>query len=102
MLAADTEGYVPDDVMQVLLAKGAQIDAQDPQGNTPLIIAAKAGSMSGVRFLLKKGASVNLKNTAGETALKFAKKIHENKRIINAELVEERVVAMLVRAGAKE
>ena len=102
MLAADNEGYVLDDVMQVLLAKGAQIDAQDPQGNTPLIIAAKAGSMSGVRFLLKKGASVNLKNTAGETALKFAKKIHENKRIINAEIVEERVVAMLVRAGAKE
>ena len=101
MLAADNESFVPDEVMNLLLSKGAQIDAQDPQGNTPLIIAAGAGSMSGVEFLLKSGAAVNAKNAAGETALMFAKKIHLKEKIYNARLVEERTVDMLLKAGAK-
>jgi len=101
MLAADNEGFVPDDVMELLLSKGAQIDARDPKGNTPLIIAARAGSMAGVEFLLHKGAAVNVKNTAGETALQWARKLHENPNIINAKLVEEKVVEMLLKAGAK-
>jgi ankyrin repeat protein len=102
MLAADNEGFVPDDLMQLLLSHGAQINQQDPRGNTALMIAAKAGSMSGVEFLIRNGANVNLKNSSGETALKFARKIHENERIINAKLVEARVVATLLKAGAKD
>jgi serine/threonine-protein phosphatase 6 regulatory ankyrin repeat subunit A/serine/threonine-protein phosphatase 6 regulatory ankyrin repeat subunit B len=102
MLAADHDSLVPDDVMELLLAHGAKIDERDPQGNTSLMIAAKAGGMSGVEYLVSKGAAVNLKNNAGETALKFARKIHENERVSNAKLVEDRVVAMLLRAGAKE
>jgi hypothetical protein len=43
MLVADVEGVVPDDVMEPLLSHGAKIDEQDPQGNTPLMIATKAG-----------------------------------------------------------
>ena len=102
MLAADNEGFVPDEVMQLLLNKGAQIDLQDPQGNTALIIAIKAGSMSGVEFLLSKGAAVNVKNNEGQSALKLARTIHEKTKVYNAQLVEERVVEMLLRAGAKE
>jgi ankyrin repeat protein len=102
MLAADNQGFVPDEVMELLLNKGAQVDLQDPQGDTALMIAAKAGSMSGVQFLLTKGASVNSKNNQGQTALKLARVIHENKKLYNAALVEERIVEMLVKAGAKE
>jgi ankyrin repeat protein len=102
MLAADHDSLVPDEVMDLLLAHGAKIDEQDPEGNTSLMIAAKAGGMSGVEYLISKGAVVNLKNKAGETALKFARKIHENRSVSNAKLVEDRVVAMLLRAGAKE
>ena len=102
MLAADNEGFVPDDVMGELLSHGALIDEQDPQGNTALMIAAKAGSMSGVAFLVRHKANVNLKNSSGETALKLARKIHENQLITNAQLVEDRVVATLMGAGAKE
>jgi len=102
MLAADHDSFVPDEVMELLLAHGAKIDEQDPQGNTSLMIAAKAGGMSGVEYLVSKGAAVNLKNQAGETALKLARKIHENDRVSNAKLVEDRVVATLLRAGAKE
>ena len=101
MLAADNEQFVPDDVMKLLLDKGAQLNAQDPEGNTPLILAAKAGSMSGVEFLVGSGAEVNAKNNAGETALFYARKIHLHDRIYNAKLVEDRVVEMLLKAGAK-
>ena len=102
MLAADNEGFVPDEVMEVLLSNGAQINAQDPEGNTALLIATRAGSMSGVAFLINKSARVDLRNKQGETALMLAKSIHENKKIYNAALVEEHIVGMLVRAGAKE
>jgi ankyrin repeat protein len=102
MLAADNEGFVPDEVMELLLSNGAQINAQDPEGNTPLLIATRAGSMSGVAFLISKGARIDMPNKAGETALKIAKRIHENKKVYNAALVEERIVGMLVAAGAKE
>jgi len=102
MLAADHDSFVPDEVMELLLTHGAMIDAQDPQGNTSLMIAAKAAGMSGVEFLVRKGAAVNLKNNAGETALKLARKIHENERVSHAKLVEERVVAVLLAAGGKE
>jgi ankyrin repeat protein len=102
MLAADNEGFVPDEVMGMLLDHGAQIDEQDPQGNTALMFAAKAGSFSGVEYLVSRKANVNLKNNSGDTALKFARKIHETGRAPNIKLVENRVVQKLLRAGAKE
>ncbi|HKE56347.1 MAG TPA: ankyrin repeat domain-containing protein [Pyrinomonadaceae bacterium] len=101
MLAANNEGFVPDDVMQLLIDRGAKVNAQDNQGYTALMIAAKVGQMAGVEFLLGKGASVDLKNNAGETALKLARLVHENKQISNADLVEGRIVEMLLKAGAK-
>jgi len=100
LLAADHSSFVPDDVMESLISKGAMIDAFDSEGNTALILSAKQGNMSGVEYMLKKGAAVNQKNANGETALSLAKKIHENKQIGNAELVQTKVVDMLVKAGA--
>ena len=102
MLAADNEGFVPDEVMELLLSAGAKIDAQDPEGNTPLHLATRVGGMAGVEFLTSKGARLDLRNKQGETALMLARRIHENKKIYNAALVEEHIVGMLVRAGAKE
>lgn len=102
MLAADNESFVPDEVMQLLLNKGAQINLRDLRGDTALMIAARAGSTSGVAFLVGKGASVNLKNSAGQTALKIARTIHQKTRMQDAKLVEERIVATLLQAGAKE
>jgi ankyrin repeat protein len=101
MLTADNEGFVPDDVMELLLNKGGEIDAQDPEGNTALIISIKVANFSGVEFLVNKGASVNLKNKAGETALTVARRIHEQ-WIDQAKFIEEMIVSILLKAGAKE
>ncbi|HSE22744.1 MAG TPA: ankyrin repeat domain-containing protein [Pyrinomonadaceae bacterium] len=101
LLAADNDSFVPGEVMDSLLSKGASIDTVDSEGNTALILAAKQGNMSGVEYLLKKGAKVDQRNANGETALVLAKRIHENKQIGNAELVQSRVVEMLLKAGAR-
>jgi ankyrin repeat protein len=102
LLAADNEDRVPDDVMEWLLAKGAEVNATDNDGNTPLMLSAKSGSMSAVELLLTHKANVNLKNRSGTTAIQFARSLSENKKIFNANLVEERIVASLLKAGARE
>ena len=52
-----------------LLAIGNEIDEQDVDGNTPLMIASALGKADFVQFLLSKGANPNQKNYVGITAL---------------------------------
>lgn len=52
-----------------LLSMGANVDARDRQGATPLVIAAELGFADGIRLLLGRGAKVNAANQSGETAL---------------------------------
>jgi uncharacterized protein len=53
----------------VLLTNGAEIEARDQQGATPLIEAAMFGNTQVVRVLLDNGADVGAKDNSGETAL---------------------------------
>ena len=55
-----------------MIAKGARLDAQNHQGDTPLAIAAQLGWAEGVQLLLSRGASVDLANSRGETPLILA------------------------------
>jgi ankyrin repeat protein len=55
--------------LQVMLARGADANLRDRNGNTPLIVAAQIGDPDMVRLLLAGGASVNATNNSGETAL---------------------------------
>jgi ankyrin repeat protein len=53
-----------------LLEHGADVDAQDMEGNTPLMVAARRNSGSKVlRLLVEAGASLTKKNRDGRTAL---------------------------------
>lgn len=52
-----------------LLERGANPNAIDKQGNTPLAIASSLGFVEGVDVLLKRGARVDVANSAGETPL---------------------------------
>jgi ankyrin repeat protein len=67
---AASGGHVP--VIQLLLENNAYIDAESPNGTTPLMMAARYGSWSAVKALLDAGADINLKNQLGFTALDFA------------------------------
>lgn len=60
-------------MLQLLLDNGADINAQDIFGNTPLIHAIISGQPKIVAFLLEQGARTDLKTSSGVTA--FGKKV---------------------------
>ena len=63
-------GY--NDIVQLLLTKGASIDAVDKENNTPLHHAARYDHTSIVELLLSKGASIEAKNEYLDTPLHHA------------------------------
>jgi ankyrin repeat protein len=52
-----------------MLAAGADVNAKDERGITPLMYTAWVGSVDAMRRLLDRGADPNLSNSAGSTAL---------------------------------
>lgn len=52
-----------------MIAKGANLDARDAAGETPLIAATRIGWVEGADLLLGRGARVDLANGRGETPL---------------------------------
>ncbi|MEJ6023251.1 ankyrin repeat domain-containing protein [Ramlibacter sp. PS4R-6] len=69
---AATNGHIP--VMELLIEEHAYIDAEAPNGTTPLMMAAMYGTPAAVRFLLEAGADPTLKNQLGMSATDFASK----------------------------
>ena len=61
-----------EDIVELLLDKGAFIEATDNQGWTALMYAARDGHRDTVALLLKNNASVNKRSDVGWTALMYA------------------------------
>jgi ankyrin repeat protein len=59
--------------VRILLSRGAEVDATDDDGRTPLMLAAEWGEVECVRLLLAAGADRTLKDHAEKTALDYAK-----------------------------
>lgn len=55
--------------MQFLVAKGANVNARNGKGETPLEMAAELGFVEGVDFLIGVGAKVDETNNTGSTPL---------------------------------
>jgi uncharacterized protein len=60
------------DIIELLLEHHAYIDAESPNGTTPLMMAAMYGTPAAVKLLLESGADPTLRNQLGLTALDFA------------------------------
>ena len=58
--------------LELLISKGADVNAKAKDGTTPLYRAAKLDMIGLVKFLISKGADVNARNNKGVTPLKYA------------------------------
>ncbi len=77
---------------RLLIDRGADIKATDPEGRTILMLAAGSATapVDTIKALLDHGADVNAKTSKGDTALDFARRHGQTP-----------VVDLLVRAGAR-
>lgn len=75
MLAA---AYGSPELLNLLLDAGANINAKDCRGMTPLMlsVASETQRADVVKLLLKRGADPSVKSLAGETALDWARKFN--------------------------
>jgi ankyrin repeat protein len=80
------------EVARVLKSGGVNINSQDTNGYTPLMLSILAGGNSApfINELIKLGANVNLKTTSGITALSVAA----------GSSADENVIEALIKAGA--
>ena len=60
------------DVIALLLAKGAVVDARSSMEVTPLMMAARDNRLETAKLLLRQGADVNARDDRGFTPLDFA------------------------------
>ncbi|HEX6829814.1 MAG TPA: ankyrin repeat domain-containing protein [Burkholderiales bacterium] len=70
MLYAASRGR--DEVIELLVNLGANVNTAAPNGVTPLMMAVRGDYRSTVKLLLGKGANPNMKTDRGDTALTWA------------------------------
>ena len=88
--ASGRHNFKDGSALRLLLEHGADINAQNRVGRTPLHRASFNGALEAVRLLLEHGADVEAKNIVGETALQEA-----------ADRGHDNVVKLLREHGAK-
>lgn len=66
------------ELAQSLIGRGAQLDAQDELGRTPLHIVAHYGHKELAACLLENGANINIADNDGETPLHLTVKADRN------------------------
>ena len=72
------------EVIRVLLEHGADVNAQDADGRTPLMFAALSGQATYLPILLDAGADPQIRTHSGKRAEDFAKTPEIRKLLQNA------------------
>ncbi|MDR3143109.1 MAG: ankyrin repeat domain-containing protein [Tannerellaceae bacterium] len=58
-----------DTIMDLLVAKGIDVNSRDNEGETALMFASMPGAVKKVKFLIENGADVTVKAKNADTAL---------------------------------
>lgn len=76
---AATKGHI--EMMRLMIDNSAYLDAESPNGTTPLMMAAHYGTPMAVKLLLEEGADPRIKNKLGLSAWDFSfnSKLESNK-----------------------
>lgn len=61
--------------LQILIQRGARVNAQDRFGVTPLMEAVIGNNIAAVRVLIAAGANPHLRDLRGDTALDLARQL---------------------------
>lgn len=77
------------EALKLLAAKGADVNAPNKQGATPLITAARSGSNPIVKALLELGANPDVKDAQGKTALDIVTTAGPGKHDDTAEILRQ-------------
>ena len=75
------------ETVEVLLKAGANMEAKDNEGRTPLHLAVAAGKLETIDALITAGADTTIKNNKGETPFQLTN--------------NDAIKALLLQAGAK-
>ena len=95
---------MPARVCKMLIQFGADINAQNQCGQTPLICAASVGNYECAKILIEHGADIHVKNISEKTALQEAeKRMRTGAYAHHHEAREgcEKIAALLREHGAK-
>ncbi len=87
LMRLSSTGY--NELIQILLKAGADINLGDGNGETPLMKASRSNKTRTVKLLLESGADVHLSDYTGRTAMDIAKATRS-----------KRVIKLLEAAGA--
>jgi len=91
------------EIVQMLLAAGANPDIRDDRGMTPLMSAAAGGRAEVARALVNGLADIGLKNNAGATAHDIARRCLDNAEIMDLDFnTREEIVDLLEDAPAQQ
>ena len=94
--AAETQHY--NEVAQLLLDAGAEVNTQNSYGDTPLMEAARYADIDTVEKIILKEADVNMQNNVGNTALIEAA-VHNRFNIVNLLMRHEADINAQNKAG---
>jgi ankyrin repeat protein len=71
-----------DTSVEVLIQHGAEVNARNDWGQTPLLLAVDAEDVYLVKVLLERGAKVNVKDKNRITALGLARKMVQGEKLL--------------------